>query len=70
MTGALTPSSISLASFKDVLSRYPSSVPEKLKDLDTLRYQSTPAALVEREARVGEVYLEKSEVLNLVEWKL
>ena len=33
---------ISLSEFKDVLSRYDSVVPDKLRDLDTLRYTSIP----------------------------
>jgi hypothetical protein len=57
---------ITLNTFKDVLSRYPATVPEKLRDLDTARYDTIPATVAARESK----YLTKNEVVKLVEWKL
>ncbi|KAF1940860.1 hypothetical protein EJ02DRAFT_512828 [Clathrospora elynae] len=58
---------ITLDTFKDVLSRYPATVPEKLRDLDTQRYATIPTQLASRE---GPEHLTKDEVVKLVEWKL
>jgi hypothetical protein len=57
---------ITVKTFKDVLSRYPATVPEKLRDLDTARYDAIPAAVSARQTK----YLTKDEVVQLVEWKL
>ncbi|KAF2184302.1 hypothetical protein K469DRAFT_709028 [Zopfia rhizophila CBS 207.26] len=65
----LKPNSISEATFKQVLTRYPSTVPEKLQELDTHRYDTIPATVTQRKAD-GDAYLEKGEVERLVEWKL
>ena len=59
---------ITLATFKDVLSRYSATVPEKLRDLDTQRYDAIPTAVAAREA--SNRHLTKEEVEKLVEWKL
>jgi hypothetical protein len=64
---------ISLETFEATLSRYSSLVPEKLKELDTLRYDTIPAAFAERIAAQSgddQVSLTKDEVEKLVEWKL
>ncbi|KAJ4365230.1 hypothetical protein N0V83_008848 [Neocucurbitaria cava] len=58
---------ISLQSFNDILLRYPASVPGKLQDLDTLRYDAIPAKVSSRQ---GVAFLTKDEVEKLVEWKL
>lgn len=58
---------ISLDEFNNVLSRYPSAVPDKLQELDTLRYDAIPAKVAERQ---DTAYLTKDEVEKLVEWKL
>ncbi|CAO2658732.1 Nn.00g064550.m01.CDS01 [Neocucurbitaria sp. VM-36] len=58
---------ISLQAFNDVLSRYPSSVSEKLEELDTLRYDTIPAKVASRQ---DGAILTKDEVEKLVEWKL
>ncbi|KAF2872449.1 hypothetical protein BDV95DRAFT_593824 [Massariosphaeria phaeospora] len=65
----LTVSAISLAAFKTILSPYPSTVSDKLKDLDTLRYDTIPASLAARK-NSGDAFLQKDEVETLVEWKL
>jgi hypothetical protein len=57
---------ISLSTLRDVLSRYPATVPEKLRELDTRRYDTIPAVVAARETK----YLTKDEVVTLVEWKL
>ncbi|CAI6338660.1 unnamed protein product [Periconia digitata] len=61
-------------SFETILLRYPLLVPEKLHDLDQLRYQSIPATAAKRKAAqhedAEEAYLNKDEVEKLVEWKL
>jgi hypothetical protein len=58
---------ITIGTFNDVLSRYPTTVPEKLRALDTLRYDTIPAQVTARE---GSKCLTKEEVEKLVEWKL
>jgi hypothetical protein len=63
-------STISLDTFNDVLARYPSAAPENLRDLDTQRYDTIPAAFAHRVASIEENYLLKEEVEKLVEWKL
>jgi hypothetical protein len=59
---------ITQATFKDVLSRYTPAVPDKLHDLDALRYDTIPTAVAKREA--DDRHLTKDEVEKLVEWKL
>lgn len=60
--------SISLASFREVLARYASTAPEKLRDLDAQRYDVIPAAVASRDP--SNKHLTKAEVEKLVEWKL
>jgi hypothetical protein len=59
--------SITISKFKDVLSRYTPAVPEKLHDLDVLRYDTIPATVAKRQ---DHPHLTKDEVEKLVEWKL
>ncbi|KAH5165776.1 hypothetical protein HBI73_034400 [Parastagonospora nodorum] len=59
---------ITQTTFKDVLSRYKPAVPEKLHDLDALRYDTIPTAVAKRKA--DDRHLTKDEVEKLVEWKL
>ncbi|KAF2491061.1 hypothetical protein BU16DRAFT_142557 [Lophium mytilinum] len=67
----LTPSAITLPAFKELLSRYPAAVPPKLHDLDTARFTTLPATVAKRrDQNSGDTWLEKAEVLQLVEWKL
>ncbi|OCK77410.1 hypothetical protein K432DRAFT_333939 [Lepidopterella palustris CBS 459.81] len=65
----LTPPTISLASFNTILSRYPSTVPPKLHDLDELRFNIIPQTLAKRREAL-DAFLDKAEVEGLVEWKL
>ncbi|KAF2809616.1 uncharacterized protein BDZ99DRAFT_387974 [Mytilinidion resinicola] len=67
----LTPSAITLFAFHNALTRYPATVPSKLHDLDTARFTTLPATVAKRrEESGGDAWLEKREVLQLVEWKL
>lgn len=66
---SLKHTSIPKESFDDILSRYSATAPDKLQDLDTLRYETIPATLAERK-KSGAAYLKKEEVEKLVEWKL
>ncbi|KAJ4357673.1 uncharacterized protein N0V89_002249 [Didymosphaeria variabile] len=59
---------ISKETFKAVLSRYPSTVPENLRELDALRYDTIPATVTSRKKKGA--YLTKDEAEKLVEWKL
>jgi hypothetical protein len=59
---------ITLAAFKDVLSRYPAMVPEKLRDLDVQRYDTIRKVVAAQEE--SEKHLTKDQVVKLVEWKL
>lgn len=59
---------ITLGAFKDVLSRYPAMVPEKLRDLDAQRYDIIRKAVAAQEE--SEKHLTKEQVVTLVEWKL
>jgi hypothetical protein len=58
---------ISLRNFNDVLLRYASAVPDKLRDLDASRYGVIPDAYAERSQSK---HLTHAEVETLVEWKL
>ncbi|KAI4950693.1 hypothetical protein J4E91_004578 [Alternaria rosae] len=59
---------MTLGAFKDVLSRYPAMVPEKLRDLDAQRYDIIRKAIAAQEE--SEKHLTKDQVVKLVEWKL
>ncbi|KAI4920762.1 uncharacterized protein J4E92_008406 [Alternaria infectoria] len=59
---------ITLGAFKDVLSRYPAMVPEKLRDLDAQRYDIIRKAVAAQDE--SEKHLTKEQVVTLVEWKL
>jgi hypothetical protein len=69
MMAPLTITTISLEGFNEILSRYASLAPTKLTNLDAARYDAIPAALAARKES-GDVYLQKEEVEQLVEWKL
>ncbi|KAF2848916.1 hypothetical protein T440DRAFT_399991 [Plenodomus tracheiphilus IPT5] len=61
-------SKISNTTFKEVLARYPTTVPEKLRDLDIKRYETIPATAIRE--KDGSANLTKDMVETLVEWKL
>ncbi|KAL5120084.1 hypothetical protein ACEQ8H_001909 [Pleosporales sp. CAS-2024a] len=54
--------------FDDILSRYSATAPTKLHHLDTLRYETIPAAVAQRSPT--EQHLTHDEAAQLVEWKL
>ena len=56
-------------SIKKHLQSYPNHVPATLHNLDELRFSDIPATLAKRKSD-GDAYLEKSEVVSLVQWKL
>ncbi|KAH8730085.1 hypothetical protein GQ44DRAFT_747095 [Phaeosphaeriaceae sp. PMI808] len=58
---------ITLSAFNGLLSRYSSAVPEKLRELDTLRYEIIPTTVATRR---DSAFLAIDEVEKLVEWKL
>jgi len=50
---------------------YPQYVPEQMKELDPVRYITMPELCkTRREGKNGDHYLEKDEVLKLVQWKM
>ena len=53
----------------ETVKEYPLVVPEKLKTLDQFRLETVPESLRLRK-NDGKPYLEKQELLKLVEWKL
>ncbi|KAI4628694.1 hypothetical protein J4E83_003247 [Alternaria metachromatica] len=59
---------ITLGAFRDVLSRYPAMVPEKLRDLDAQRYDIIRKAVAAQDE--SEKHLTKEQIVTLVEWKL
>jgi len=63
------PKNITPRTFDRLLSRYPSCVPEKLAELERERFHVIPAVLEQRK-RDGGAWLEKGELVRLVEWKL
>ena len=63
------PEHISLSTFRNHLKRYESLVPAKIQGLEDIRLVVVPAALKQRK-KDGEAFLEKAEVISLVEWKL
>lgn len=64
------PTTITPLEFARLLAVYPSIVPEKLKELEEERLVVIPEKLAGRVREVGDGYLEKEEVVRLVEWKL
>ena len=64
-----SPSHISLDTLHHHLSSYDSHVPDKIRGLEELRISTIPETLVQRK-RDGKPFLEKTEVISLVEWKL
>jgi hypothetical protein len=58
---------IPLATFRIILSRYANVVPDKLQELDRLRYDTIPEKV---STTSDSPNLTKDEVEKLVEWKL
>ena len=60
---------ISYSSFQSHLHGYEARVPEKIHGLEETRFKELPRTLDQRK-KAGEAFLEKTEVMALVEWKL
>ncbi|KAL9591745.1 MAG: hypothetical protein Q9179_007413 [Wetmoreana sp. 5 TL-2023] len=65
----LYPDRISYDEFDKYLALCYAHTPEKIQDLDRLRYTDIPE-LVTKRKQDGEAFLEKTEVQSLVDWKL
>jgi hypothetical protein len=71
MSPSLLASAIDKVEFTSTLERYDAHVPEKLKDLETFRLKDLPEILKSRrEKNKGSTWMEKDELVKLVEWKL
>lgn len=64
-----SPSQVSFDTLHILLLSYNSHVPDKIQGLEELRLSTIPEILVQRK-KDGESFLEKTEVVSLVEWKL
>jgi len=65
-----TVTEITPKTFKDILEKYHSTVPEKVKDLEEERLHRIPEALAKRKKDGSDAYLTWGEVVKLVDWKL
>ena len=66
---SLVPSNLPFSDFMAHLSSYPEQVPKEIQGLEELRLHEVPKILAKRRED-GDVFLEKTEVTGLVEWKL
>ncbi|KAM0803730.1 hypothetical protein BDR22DRAFT_839743 [Usnea florida] len=62
-------SQISFSSFQFHLHGYEAHVPKKIHRLEDIRFRELPGTLDQRK-KAGEAFLERTEVMALVEWKL
>lgn len=60
---------ISKADFDHIQGQYGATLSSKLKTLDQKRLHDIPDSLTQRK-KAGDAYLDKGEVLTLVDWKL
>ena len=65
----LLPSNLTHADFFAKLSAYSEHVPKQIQGLEALRLVDVPDTLAQRR-KDGDAFLEKTEVISLVEWKL
>ena len=63
------PSQINHSTFQSHLHRYEAHVPEKIHGLEEIRLREVPETLDQRR-KDGSAFLEKTEVVALVDWKL
>ncbi|KAF1814586.1 hypothetical protein P152DRAFT_432696 [Eremomyces bilateralis CBS 781.70] len=63
-------SEILAGGFDQLLKDYPNTVPKELRPLDKRRLEELPAILKSRGDQFPNPYLEKDELVELVEWKL
>ena len=64
-----TPSQISFDTLYALILSYSSQVPDKIQGLEDLRLKTIPETLAQRKED-GNPFLEKAEVISLVDWKL
>lgn len=69
MKASLKPETISFTEFETNRDAYESFVSAKLNDLEDIRLHQIPELLKKRKEN-GEAFLEKTEVSELMEWKL
>lgn len=69
MKPSLKPETISYVEFEANRDAYESSIPAKLHALEDIRLHQIPD-LLEQRKKDGDVYLEKTDISILVEWKL
>jgi hypothetical protein len=67
---SLKPNTIDKATFEITLKRYDAQIPEKLEELEKYRMNDLPAILKGRANTQKGVWMEKDELVKLVEWKL
>ena len=67
---ALGAESITNDAYGEVLSRYSGEIPSKLEDLEIYRMETLPELLEQRRRLKGGSWMEKNELVKLVEWKL
>jgi hypothetical protein len=68
---SFTPKTIDKQLFDTSLTRYGEHIPEKLRELEKFRMEELPSILKERGSKNrGETWMEKDELVKLVEWKL
>jgi hypothetical protein len=67
---ALDAENITTDTFREVLSRYSNEIPSKLEELEVFRMDTLPEILQQRRDSKNGSWMEKSELVKLVEWKL
>ena len=69
MKDSQKPETILFAEFEANRDAYESFIPPELRELDDFRLHGIPKLLEERK-KEGEAFLEKTELANLMDWKL
>ena len=67
---SLDAENITTDTFREVLSRYSDEIPSKLEELEVFRMDTLPELLQQRRDSKNGSWMEKSELVKLVEWKL
>lgn len=66
-----TVDNITFPEFTHILQQYKDYIPAKLKELDELRFVTIPEAVQSRKVKSkGDLFLTKSELESLMQWKL
>lgn len=69
MKDSQKPNTILFAEFEANRDAYESLIPSELRELDDIRLREIPKRLEQRKAE-GEAFLEKTELSELMDWKL